>query len=796
MKKTINLNQQEISLSRFFAQAMRHLPIVFLLLLFNVSASWSQIIDRDASYTDVISNGTCTIVLAPAVIGEDYSDTIHLLPGITLSSPVDQPICITSGIITITDDTLITMPAGNFCFDENNPDTIEFDVAYEGTDAGGGDVADECTFKIPVIRKPVKVVMVLDISGSMNMFSSDNITRRWDALKTAVELFTHNLTWERVSGDSIGISYFTTDVIQPADPIGNGFYPIIGNEEFPAKDSTVKVIRTDMNNRGPLSMTAMGKGLMDAKNKLATGNPTPRDTTRIVLLFTDGLQNITPLADAGGESVGGSFRLNDEWPASEDSIRYYTIGIEAAGTVPGVLTEIAEKNRGKSMTTITGDSITDIAGFFTDHFVDMLKNQSPQILVRRKGTFQEAEVHLGFALNAGISKMMIQIMHSGDTPTITLSKDGTELPSRIIHGKGYTILQLDFPIDTGMNVLSQGEYVLTMTGNANTTYSVTCLVDDHLLDYQASVPDTAYKTGFPLHLFVKAGYARTPLTDTTVHVKALILKPGDDLGNLLAITPWDVTPADSDVVSPVQQKFFDLLEVDSFYRALLPEEQIIELTNNGDGTFSGSFDSTEISGMYRVVFLLRGEIPGKGIIMREEVRSALVQWGNMDPENTEVTEDIDTVKHYGTITIRPRNKYGYYLGPGFGTKIRLKLTPLKKRIRGQMASAQIQPDTDPGIVESMKDNLDGSYTFFITNISGNTIPAYQFTVMGEPLVSPLPPLPCWKIILLIILAIILILYYLKVIKPLNAYPAWIWWVLFLLWLVLLILEWQGILALF
>ncbi len=206
----------------------------------------------------------------------------------------------------------------------------------------GGAESDNQVFRVPFDRLPVKTVLFMNISGSMAQYTSNGETR-WNVLKKSVDIFTILYEFFRQDDkDSIGLTYFTTNVRQPNPPLGDGF---IGVTAWDADPLSAGTIRKDMNGRGSLYTTAIGKGLYNAKTKLKAD--AVNKFRKIAVLFTDGLQNVQPYVNvADGNTLADATTLNDSGTKT-DSIRYFTI----AGWLPGdtlpVLVKIAETSNGE-----------------------------------------------------------------------------------------------------------------------------------------------------------------------------------------------------------------------------------------------------------------------------------------------------------------------------------------------------------------------------------------------------------------------------------------------------------------
>lgn len=764
-----------------------------LLTFFSSTNLYSQnIISRDAvDYPSGFVNSACAtspytgciITLPPAKYGESYSFAIPLKSGIVRSDInfIFNPITNCSeGAISFTSDGKVEMLAASSCRPEIN-NFVEIDL---NTISNSDGTSDAQKYYLPILRDPIKVVLVLDMSGSMSLPVPGGTIVRWQVLKNAVELFVQKLEAFKQDRDSVGVTYFSTELTQPGSPIGSGFIAI---------DTTVAprssaIIQSDMLGKGPTYLTAMGKGLLNAKLKLNDNNPI--NARKLVLLFTDGLQNVEPLVNPDGITLSpGSYALNNGPCAALDSVHYYTIGMGDITLVPEILGQIAKSNGGVSLTTITGANEGEIYDFFQDQFANMLTGSSPQVVSRKTGFLSASGTTYSFPINGNVSKLYFEFINpDAANATFKLEKGGKDLTAfaKITSGTFYKTLNIPLPILTPELVNSEGDWNLTISGNSSKKFSLACFVDDHFVSFSCQPQKSVYTVGDTLVLNASLQYAGKPLTGDANKVQVVLLKPGDDLGDLLATYTDRRTDSLKDVEPGAETKFLHLMQSDSsFYKELLPTSQVIDLTEDGAGVFKGSYRNTDLTGTYQLMFMVNGEVPGAGKFERQKKYSAVFKFGQISERSTEIDATISTppasTTHdnngsIATITIKPKNKFGYYLGPGYLSRIKLTVDPKQGRVK------------------SAKDNLNGSYTFVVTNIPLNVKPDVRINVMGELLYQgkfPTPRIHFWQYLIFILLVLLLFFRYV------NAHTGKAWvrtlvWILIILWAAFMILQKLGI----
>ena len=734
---------------------------------------------------DCDGEGNPCIVLPPATEGEDYAFQLPLAEGLAYEN-VEFMIDANcqEGEIDIDSDGWIRMYAGNFCqgeFDPDDPEVLIFYVTAQDISTGEEQLIE---VRLRILRYPFALVYVLDRSGSMNRVVQGTGLTRWHVLKQAVELFATRLDTFGLDYDRIAMSYFFTNVLQPDPPMGSGFLPAtpVGVEE---PDRTSAFIVADMNNKQSGGTTAMGKGLQDAVAKL---NSIPHENTvRSILLFTDGRQNVVPLVNPDGQTLTDGTSLNDSYPAQEGSIKIFTIGIELYDTQVELLEQIAAENRGVALVSNAG-IYAEFHDFFNDQFSLILKGFSPQVVLNEHGTLATGTAVYSFPLNRGISKLHIQLIHGKNQAVkLKLKKNGTDLTGLSVVRRGgfYLSHTIGFPLKNQTEKGSDGNWELVIEGNEGADFILTVFADEHWLNYSCQLSGTGLESGDPVQLEVSLDHRGSALLPPENKVRVLVFRPGEDIGHLLATYPWEQRDTLSDVDSPAEQKFLDLLHNDTaFYNEMKYRESILQLDGDQNGIYRGNFTGTSHTGSYKFVFLMEGEIPGFGNYRRREVHTRAISFGKVSNNSSEVTKDVNPDKGTATVTVRLVNRYRKYLGPGLSSRLGLSL-------KSEKAS-----------VEKVHDHLDGRYSFLVSGLAPGEDPVTAITYRGQvvrekalsKIDSPANPLRITDLGLLLLLIILILLH-----RAGNRWirqntPEWAWWVLLLALIIILVLKYTGILG--
>ena len=288
-----------------------------------------------------------------------------------------------------------------------------------------------------------------------------------------------------------------------------------------------------------------------------------------------------------------------------------------------ILNSIAENSGGEAMHAIPSG---DLQSWFNANIENMLHEGSPQVVLDRKGNNISGEVTYSFDLNALVKSLVIDL--SSNNIDISFKKDGIDMDpyAKKTPGSGLNINFFHFPITEENNLGSEGKWEMTLTGNTSKPYYLSVIADDHYLNYNCELNKKVFLVGESMVLTTKIAHIGTPITGANNKVTAVILKPSDDIGHLLSIYETNFCDTtNEDITDGVAQKYANLManEID-FYNALLPDEQVIELNDLGNGEYSGTYSGTNISGPYNVIYLISGEIPNLGKFERKKIVSSIV----------------------------------------------------------------------------------------------------------------------------------------------------------------------------
>lgn len=675
---------------------------------------------------------------------------------ITVPPPLPRAIVI-SGITVTFNATNITfsgsptLPAGA------NSTEITFGLRVTGTSPGGATPRFK-TYHF-IIREPMDLVFALDRSGSMECdidestetdwiacestntaASPDN--RRWDMLKGAVSAFATqadnpDLLLGGTSGDRISVVYFAGTAISGG----------LVNDAIATRFTTIPLFRTgistDMSSApiesgGDLARdgTSIGSGLFKSLDNRFGGGTDP-NRRQILILFTDGEQNTSSWVDPGG-ATPGKIILSSSSPGASTlanlsttfgPIEVLTASFVNAPSGSSLVAAIADSPADNfPATSYTGDPTAFQTAMGNFVFNRIFGGTSPQNVKIERLNANQATVRSDFECNNQVSRLFFSAYFNagiGRQRRYRIEKDGVDYTqyARIQNISDYTAL---FIIDLYRfsELNSKGKWSFFVLGSNDVATripaSVTMIAtaDDHNVDFDARLRESLPRVGKVLTPTVKLAEKGVPITNATV--KAIISKPGDDLGDLLARTPASNFPQrTSETGTCASQKYYLLETQNPGALAKLKQYQdnTITLTHTGNGNYTGTYGDVDVSGIYKVVYLVEFNSPISGPIVRTLEQNTYVKYAPLTPSlgKHSVSLSKDAPNNFFKLELTPAFKDPRgnvrLLGPGFENSIHV---------------------TSGGstVVARASSNCDGEYEVFVSG-GENANPNIRVTIGGE-----------------------------------------------------------------
>jgi hypothetical protein len=575
------------------------------------------------------------------------------------------------------------------------------------------------------LGNPVDVMLVLDLSGSMRTSVCGPTCRpKIDILKLAVGDFVNLFKEVAVSADRLGVRYFKTGVT--VFPTG------VGGDPVPALDNAAAVIN-DVTSPATVAggMTAMGGGLQSAINQL-----TNTAQQRSIVLFTDGMQNVNPMVnettlkietDLGIPTASGVVCVSSAVVVCPTTLamtnpkrKVSTIAIASAtDRYTTLLGQIATATGGTTKVTANPDDA--LRQFFVETLIDALRSNSPQLIAYRHGRLAGDSATETFTTNKTVGKVILALTWAGDDSlAFRVERDGVDVTAsgNMTVGPFSQIYSLAFPAQIeGNEIQPGGDWRMRITGPRGTAYQAAAIADETLLEYDLSVGTEDHVVGDSLRWTARLRFGDEPVTDATI--TAAILKPRQSMGTLLATKPTPSRP-DSVRVEPgataAQNKLQLLLQDHRIWQSTQPIEGVVTLKSHGDGTYSATLLNTEVVGPYTARFRIEGERADIGSYRRTETVSTVARFGRAEFRRSalrvSLVDQTPTERRF-LLYLRPRDRFGNYLGPDYADRIGVAL-----------AAGTVGTDK--------RDLVDGGYTVPLT-VPAGTDPVVTITVLDQPL---------------------------------------------------------------
>jgi hypothetical protein len=724
-----------------------------LTLMAQINIDFSQSCPNMAhAFPDQVAGTAITgipAIQAPGAVSMEITN-IAVTPGGTFcSSPCPSPVTLNGGPILT--NIVFTVSGGA-------PFSVTLSTTAGTIDPGAAGLAVSFTltandgtkncskaYSFNIVRKPVDLVLVLDKSGSMGWNSGASSVTRWKALTDGVGLFMNTLDPFALTNDKIGLTFFDNAAVQPPSGFATPLIPMQG--------SIAAVTGNFSGAVSPGGSTAFGAGLQNALSKM-TFDP---NRNRFIIAFTDGEQNVPSTTYVNVKPDNHVY--TDVTRFSTDPIRIYPIGIGPAGSLPAILTSMAQSLEGGGPTGVqisTEDGSTLVtSGNYGTNFINILESilrkGSPQIV----NTFQKRlETPNGtaglqsvdtFVVNKDIRKLVFNVVSGSRGLSISsVKKDGTEFVpkyGRMRRGDGFVSYFLDLDQKGMPAVTPEGNWIVKTNGFTPAPYEITALVDDHITKYDFGFGNQRQKVGMPFNFTATLRHGIKTIKNAKIDV--FVFKPGDDLGDLLARTSTQgETNSPGDPANPGTLKYQDLLNDSTFLKKLLAKKQFITLTYGAaDSLYTGQFTGTDVSGVYHIIFrATTPDDPSLGKIVRYQRSSTYVYFPDVDLKLSGALFAVNT------FTFRPIASNGKYIGPGWGNAITV-----------DAPTAHIDNVVDKGegtYVVTLAGNVDETGTI---SLGGQTI---YTGVISEIVTGHQPPFWThwwfWLLILILIIVIIIL----------------------------------------
>ncbi len=611
----------------------------------------------------------------------------------------------------------------------------------------------------PLSRKPARLVLVFDKSGSMDwsakpsepacgsLYAPIAACRRWEILKLAAAQMVNVAKAYALPGDELGVAFFDSTA---TDTGGIAAMTTV----------TLDAVNAALAGRAPGGNTSIGAGVERLKAGQVANNANFTNTT---LVFTDGEQNTAPFLVSDGTQLLINATQNqpfgNPWVPPGNTIGLCTFRLRAddpagpAGTT--TLQQIADRGCGGLMnSSATLDALpADLIGYFLQVLNDTLIGDKLELILARQGSqsattgalppplslpFTTSKMDLSFtALLAWDPGFQVE-----GRPALKLTKDGVDFnvlqdPNVLVTGGGrHVALTLRAPYCNAARqcVTPDGLWTLSVArtmARGDGAWSLFVVGDNATLASSFRVTQATAGIGQPLQFTATLTEAGSPLAGLAAgSVRAFVRAPSQGLGNVLAAStakPGDPAPTDptSAAARKVQAMLADPTERARILAALdLGAEQGIPLTETGPGVYTGTFPATVVEGVYRVSFRVEGTSAGNAAFTRVFSTDRYVPVQPDDAATAKTMQiaafmpcDARFAGGCKQLTLRPVDAAGNFVGPGKAASF---------GFTGSGAE----------VVGTIEDRLDGSYTLVVGYVERG-VAAPPFAIGG--LTLNLPP---------------------------------------------------------
>ncbi|PTS74485.1 hypothetical protein DBR17_17045 [Sphingomonas sp. HMWF008] len=578
-------------------------------------------------------------------------------------------------------------------------------------------------------RKPARLVMVIDKSGSMDwsakppsdptcgpFYAPTPACRRWNILNSAATQMTNVAKAYATTGDQLGVVFFDTTASNTGGLAA-------------MNPTTLNAAIGAIGMRSPGGGTSIGAGVENLKSALTTNAAANKN---MVLLFTDGEQNTAPFLTSDGTQLlinqTQNTAFGTPWVAPADvklcAFRLRTDDPAGPGGTTS-LQQIADRGCGGLMNSpLTLDAQpADLVAFFLQVLNTTLIGDKLELISRTNIALPtNVGTSLPFRTSAadGAVSLLLswpaftqgQVTHVefGMPSNLSIEKDGVRWDPlyddnvELVRGKDHLVMTLRAPFCNAKRecVKSAGDwkvnFVPTGSSGGKQPYALTVIGDNATIATDFSVDQPSPGIGRPLRLRARLGEAGAPIAGLPAgSVYAIVSGPDASLGNVLSksqIRGERSTLKDS--VSLAGQKAFamygsgergDILAATAFNGALK-----VPLSETSPGRYEAMLPA-KFEGVYRVTFMVDGAAPANGPFQRTYSTDRYVPVA-IDATRTAATVSISAsnacrLNRCYSVGIRPLDQLGNLMGPG--------------------KAALFSVDPRLGRVTSAADKLDGSY---------------------------------------------------------------------------------------
>jgi len=663
------------------------------------------------------SIGTYTMnILPPATVGAIFAEDWHyhqkgvcwhMTSGTDLTTATQFPM------------QFIIKAEVNWASDENSTNNIAYSL-----------------YDLSAVEHLAHIAFAIDLSGSMNSTIPD-IGHKLTVAKQKAMLFANLVEDDNYLGvysfatgnpnnTDFTKTYIGTDNSPHTETLGETaeISPML---EISGNSDRVNFM-IDIAGQGSHGCTPVGQGLLRAKYGLDSipapppGDPAP---SKAIVLFSDGLQNVSPFVNNTPPYTCGSYpsytNIDAEKTFADEDISIYSVyfGPEI-GWAYDLMNQIKDQTGGMYVYGAATELELAAAYYAIRGLVDdivYLKEEGittpqqpwPMFEVNFDGAARTATVAVAWPLGDGKTRLTIDYRKKGDTEWISPDEMETS-PEYLTATAG--ISQSSFKVFRfmpGANITCEFRVRQITPRIGETRYAAAVFSDVIQAQLRPSLDDVGFEVGDPLRIYADLRAAGHALQKATVN--AVVKNPIRSFSSTLRKYSKKFSPGldpDTNRISTILPQLRKYLKKDvGSDKLYVYKDVLVKLYDNGvspdkvkgDGVYSGELSgaNTHIAGRYEVTFTATGTLPsGKGF-ERSAKLSTICNVGPVDINKSTVEMSISPPRDDGTrlvtTTIFPTDRFGNAAFPGSGYKINVSTVSAGGTLKGDVV-----------------DNFDSSFT--------------------------------------------------------------------------------------
>jgi cytochrome c biogenesis protein CcmG/thiol:disulfide interchange protein DsbE len=556
-------------------------------------------------------------------------------------------------------------------------------------------------------REPVDIEMVMDVSDSMNSAPTSGDSKLI-MMKQASQMVVDFLRDHGQTSDRMGLVWFTDDVSEYTNSIGQKLLPILSNWSD---------LKNQIDAQGTGICTAMGAGLQKAFDTLSSSTQ-----KRFTILLTDGMQNIEPkltqvsshyeIIDSGGWLCGGhsSIPPHPGVDITSYNTTIHTIGVGITATYASLLQDIANATNGFYLG--TNDPAFDLDLIYFVHLCNCLAGGSPSIVYHNSGTYylQECRTIEKFLINRSVRKITVILSWekalAGALTFWLRTPDGLilDLHQEMKLYGSYCMATVYLPKEQNGTLLQHiGEWEMIISGVTSelaASYHTLIIAEDNESHLELSYPRKVYEVGdiLPLHIYIEEAGAIVVQPNELIIEKAILPVPISELLAKYKITPYAQlkqikATRKTFELDPLEIKLEVLASSPQFQKLLQPVRKKFSLK---EGTLNCEITENDIIipisltapglNTFRVISYF--ETKKNGPIQRVTMVSIHVEPGKVNPKRSivKVIPILKDKRKGALVYVTPRNTAGHLLGPGHCNEFKIYFgkTKVEYRIDDQL----------------------------------------------------------------------------------------------------------------